>query len=274
MPSSDDFETCLDTLSEKLDKIELEFSREIGIEDEGEVKSVIFDFYSGIETDYYLGARIDQPYVELVWQFNLVPYVASQINQEQANKVINELEIEYEIDEIGESQTRKLGIIKEQIEEKGVEKAIQETNIDEMVDDDLDKADIERVPEHFNLRYAAILSLDSVSNKKTAEIQLRLEEICSIHPVEYDLDLSENNGVQGFTLRYPLFPKVYGHEGISSQKLNDAYRKIANFGEYAENFLKYTFNLDDEPRQLEEGDNPDPMFWGGSGGPINPDPPS
>ena len=269
MLTDEEFNKKIDETEKLLTLTEIDAERDVGFEDEEEgIRSVVLQVYDDVETDFYVGVRNDTHHVDIIWEFDLIPYIVNQLDDNQSEEIMDKIDISYEMSEIEHDRTKRLGLIIKKAEEEGIEVALNEFSLDE--------DEIDRARGLFDQMYAALLSLDSLNRKQKVKTYLRLEEVFTDHPINYSIRTSSNNGLLGFRLSHRLYLDVRGQARPSPQKFEEIYQTVSNLGEYAEKFLKYTFGVDEETMDEEAmasegGTSSRPTNVEKSGGPLDPE---
>ena len=257
IPTPSEYETFVDRLERHIEDLKVDYERESNTleQEEGEepIQAEVFRFQNDTEIDFFLGVREDNPYAEIIFEFDLIPPIANQLDVEQAEEIIEIMDIEYEIEKIDHEGTQQLAKIKRAVDNDELEKLISDTQLTDLVseaeDDEAAYKELEQTQKRF---YATLLALDHIDSNRTAEIYLQLRRIITDMPVKISIDISDNSGFRGFRLRYRLYP--YGETKLTVQDIYDAFWYFVNMGHYGEMFLKHTFNIGSEPPDFFEVD--------------------
>lgn len=242
---ADDFRAIADEFERKFETWGLEFerSKEFDISKGDEYDSFIYQFIESATTDFYLGLHSDNVFGEFIWEYNLVADIKQQMDQKQADKILPASDLPSEPQEDTQNVKQMFLSLIKAGEEGNLKEEIQGSSLESELENKGEKQLISDLKESFHKICAAEKALDEhVNINQTEEIHMNLEGIFKNGPFDFDIELSEKNGLRGFKLKYRIFP----YDQLPEQKLFEIYSSIWNHALYTERFLRFTFNITDE----------------------------
>lgn len=241
MPSQQAFEEGIDEVIEYLDQIGIDYEQRDHTADDEDVAIIVFYFVDDSETDYFLGFRDDNDYSELIWEFNLLPPISQQITDDHAEQIISSEELPEDPDAVEETAEALLLLLNKHKEGEFMQ-AIEGTNLEERVEESSVEEVISEIQSWFHHVIAAERALDRLTEEKTANILLNVENILKDLPADFSIKQSEESGIRGFKIQQPVF---HYEDQFGVQSLYEKYSSVWNHGLYTERFLKDTFNIKD-----------------------------
>jgi hypothetical protein len=245
MTSEPDYETFrngVELLEQSLEKANIDFEKEqTAAADDDDNGAYIFQFKEDITSDFYLGFVSSKQYAQFYREYDLVPDVVQQLENEQAEQILPRDDLSIELDDDMSNPTQKFATLLQAAEDERLEDELEETALEEdFKNQDRDEF-VDGVWEKFHRFRSAEQALDNIDPGQTNRIHMRIEKIFKSKPFSFSIPVSENNGIRGFKLKYQIFP----HDGITTQDISNAYRLVNNHGLYTERFLRFTFNITD-----------------------------
>ena len=254
MVSKLDYETFKDgveMLEQSIEKAGIDFEKEQVDVDDEDITAYIFQFKENRTSDFYLASSSNKHYAKFHREYDLVPEIAQQLENEQAEQILPRDDLSIESDEDMSNTTQSFAVLLQAAEDGRLENELEDTALEEEFKKQ-DRDDyINKLWEKFHHFRSAELALDNIEPVQANRIHMRIEEIFKSKPFTFTISVSEENGIRGFELKYQIFP----YEGVTTQDISDAYRLINNYGLYMERFLRFTFNITDT-HEIEWHPNP------------------
>ena len=242
-PSPQAIEEYLDQVKDHFDRYDIQLKHdEQTIEqqpadgEQTEVTATRLLFTDTYETEAFFGVRDDHSYVDVIWDFDIIPSLAKAISQDTAEKIETHSETEYTFDDTGNTL---IGIIRRLYQVDDIYDEIEGTEMEALADEM--EGDFEtRVADTHQRIQAARAALGALPAAQVQDIKLRLHREFSAHPLQMEFKTRSDDALLGFRITRQLFP--YDNDGVTQADINDAHTIVSNMGKYGERFLKTTFD--------------------------------
>ena len=212
--------------------------------EDDDVQANLFVLYDDYETWAFIGMRDDNNYIDIIWEFDVLPAVSSSFSEDMVERILDQSERDRELSEYPHQIAKQIDKLYRSDEE------FDTSDID--IDDsriafDADDESVDITEKLYDQFYAAILALEGLSDKKSDEIAIKLERVFVNHPVSFQVKTTEQGALQGFKISYQFHP--YETENLRKQELHNTLQTVLNLGRYGEKFLKYTFDAQDSSKR-------------------------
>lgn len=242
-PDRETFRDGVESLEQSLEKADIDFEKEqIAAVDDGDDHDMyIFQLNESIKKDFYLAYASKKHFARFTREYNLVPEIAQQLENEQAEQILPRDDLSVESDDDMSETTQRLVMLLQAAEDGRLEDEIEDTPLEEDLEEQGRDDYVDNLWEKFHHFRSAEHALDNIDPVQARRIHMRIERIFKSRPFDFSIPISSENGIRGVELRYDIFP----HGGITTQDFSDAYRLVRNYGLYTERFLRFTFNITD-----------------------------
>lgn len=237
------FRDGLELLEQSLEKAGIDFEKEQAAtaDDDDDNGAYIFQFEEDATSDFYLGFMSTKHYARFYRKYDLVPEIAHQLENEQAEQILPRDDLSIESDDEMSNVTQDFATLLQAAEDGRLEDEVEDTTLEEGLKQRGRDDYVNELWEKFHHFRSAEQALDNIDPVQANRIHMRIEKIFKNKPFSFTIPVSEENGIRGFELNYQIFP----NDGITTQGISDAYRLVHNYGLYTERFLRFTFNLTD-----------------------------
>lgn len=237
------FRDGVELLKQSLEKAGIDFEKEqtAAVDDGDDHSTYIFQFEEDNTSDFYLGFLSTKHYAQFHREYDLVPEISQQLENEQAEQILPRDDLSIEPDEDMSSTTQSFATLLQVAEDGRIEDKLEDTALEEEFKEQGRDNFVDKLWERFHRLRSAEQALDNVDPVQTSRIHMRIEKIFKSKPFTFAIPVSEESGIRGFELKYQIFP----HDGVTAQDISDAHRLVHNYGLYTERFLRFTFNITD-----------------------------
>lgn len=243
------FESEIEHIKKALSESNVDFDSSARKRDD-ESKVVRFDLVRDYETRFYIGADSNEEFIDIVWNFDLIPTVSNQLTVEEAEGIVSNSSEDPPVERIRSDIARKVATEDEEgiramlntTEEDHDGSQEQETNsepVSELTGQAGDEFDMNLALERRVKLRAAALVLQNLNPESAVEIMLDLSDMISDQPFIVRIRSSGDGSLFGFVVNREIYP--YDRD-LTVQEINDSIRTVNNRSHQAERFLKYAFD--------------------------------
>lgn len=242
MTPIDEYNSVVDNVEDHIEKAEISHERtKHSDREEDDYDSITFRFLDDAETDFYVGIRSDSRYAECIWEFDLIPALGNQLEDEEPSRIIPREDLPTEsTEEMHGIQSQMINIL-DGIETGDIPEEVTESSLGDRIEEDGKEKLREDLKDALHELTAAQQALDSLSEDQTLKITHQLDRILKSGSFNYAIDLTDDNKLRGFNIRSKFFP----YDSLSTREFYEEYTAVKNYGKYSERFLKMTFDIED-----------------------------
>jgi len=241
--TGESYEQLISEIGELVQKYEMETNREQRSVGEKSVAATVFTLIDDYETDMFIGVREDNNYIDIRWHFDLLPFLGNIISDDLATELIEAAQQEYDLSEYPNDMVQQITALHNSDD---LESNVSESELEDLVADSEQSVE-ETLNSLYRQLYAARVALGEINERKMQELSLELKRLFINNPVRTTIGRT-GGALHSFRITHRLYPNE--EDGFTRQGFDEALQVVVNLGSYSEQFLKFTFNVE-ESEEIE-----------------------